>query len=181
MPMLTDNFDCVEDAGHLPASHEVPPENAKRLLEIANSIGDACIDLFNISSRIDAKGRQADGPKTELPFLEVSRIVYDQRRKRNEIFGDDTLFGEPAWDIILDLLAKELEGKKSSVKSVCVGSCVPHTTALRWISILEQKGLIVREDDADDLRRTFIRLTPDGLTKATMALESMYASIQAAM
>lgn len=180
MSELSD-FECVEDVGHLSTAADAPQANAKRLFEIANSIGDAFINLYNVYSPIDAKDVRGDGPMAEVPILQMSRIVHDQRRKRNEIFGDDSLFGEPAWDIILDLLANELAGKKSSVKSVCIGSCVPHTTALRWISILEQKGLIVREDDADDRRRTFIRFTPDGLTKATKAMGEMFKSIQSAM
>jgi DNA-binding MarR family transcriptional regulator len=37
---------------------------------------------------------------------------------------------------------------------------VPSTTALRWIKELEARGLVTREDDAADARRSFLALSP---------------------
>ena len=78
------------------------------------------------------------------------------------MFGDETLFGEPAWDILLDLFAAAVHNKRVAVTSACIGAAVPSTTALRWIKVLEDKGLILREDDTADARRTFVRLSPQG-------------------
>jgi DNA-binding MarR family transcriptional regulator len=48
------------------------------------------------------------------------------------------------------------------VTSACIGSAVPATTALRWISILERQGLLMREADPGDARRVYVRLSPRG-------------------
>ena len=47
----------------------------------------------------------------------------------NEEHDDnDELFGEPAWDILLDLYIANVENKPVSVSSACIGSAAPPTT-----------------------------------------------------
>lgn len=80
------------------------------------------------------------------------------RRRREKAFGGD-LFGEPAWDILLELYAAEHAQRKLSVSSVCYVSAVPATTALRWIQRLEKDGWLERAEDPLDGRRSWIQLT----------------------
>lgn len=94
--------------------------------------------------------------------LACARYLYRLRRLRNRVFEDPDLFGEPAWDMLLDLYIAANEGKRVSVTSACIGAAVPTTTALRWIGILEQRGLLRREADTLDGRRIFVRLTEHG-------------------
>ncbi len=94
-----------------------------------------------------------------------ARRTYSERRLRDGIFSDPQLFGEPAWDMLLDIALAEAKGERLSVTSVCIGSCVPLTTALRWLSILEDRDLVRRELDSEDARRFFVRLTPGGIRK----------------
>lgn len=96
---------------------------------------------------------------------EQARIIYRSRRMRPRIFSDDGLFGEPAWDILLDLFIAESARKPLSVTSACIGAAVPTSTALRWIAILEERGFLSRENDPADARRVFLRLTGQGYAK----------------
>jgi hypothetical protein len=81
------------------------------------------------------------------------------RRHRDKIFGSG-FFGEPAWDMLLDLFLARAKGLRPvSVTSLCIASSVPSTTALRWIGFMVQQGLLVRDSDPLDRRRVFIRLT----------------------
>lgn len=98
-------------------------------------------------------------------WAEVARSAYRERRRRGEVFNDPTLFGEPAWDIMLDLFIAAKERKRLPVTSACIGAAVPVTTALRWLTVLEDKGLILRENDTADARRVFVRLSTDGYEK----------------
>ena len=82
------------------------------------------------------------------------------RRKREALFGVPGLFGEPAWDMLLDLYLADFDGKRLSVTGACIGSAVPVTTALRWLDRLDEAGLITREGDARDGRRTHVQITP---------------------
>ncbi|QFT77818.1 winged helix DNA-binding protein [Erythrobacter sp. THAF29] len=93
----------------------------------------------------------------------IARAIYDNRRKRDGIFGTSELFGEPAWDILLDLYVAEAEGKAVSVSSACIGSASPSTTGLRWLGVLSEAGLVAREHDPEDQRRVLVRLSAKGL------------------
>ena len=83
--------------------------------------------------------------------------LIDARRKRDAMFADID-FGEPAWDILLDLYVQHVEGRGVSVTGLCVAAAVPATTALRWINVMVERGHLSREPDAHDRRRVFIRL-----------------------
>ncbi|WP_260923499.1 winged helix DNA-binding protein [Novosphingobium sp. 9] len=95
-------------------------------------------------------------------WVELARQTYDDRRRRTKIFQSESLFGEPAWDILLDLFIAIKERRRVSVTSACIGSAVPSTTALRWITILEKQGFLVREADPGDARRVYVKLSAKG-------------------
>ena len=97
----------------------------------------------------------------QLSSTLAARLVYRERRRRQQFF-DNKLFGEPAWDILLDLYAAAENGRPVYVTDACVAADAPLTTALRWISVLENAGLIVREADKADARRILVRLSADG-------------------
>lgn len=94
------------------------------------------------------------GP-ADLPFI---RAMIRARRLRDERFPAG-LFADPAWDILLDLMAARLERKQVTVSSLCVAAAVPPTTALRWIGVLTERGLLVRAADAADRRRAYLGLS----------------------
>jgi DNA-binding MarR family transcriptional regulator len=96
---------------------------------------------------------------SEQPISEMEvRALLKLRRNRDHFFGED-LFADPAWDILLELYAASLGQFRVSVTSLCAGAAVPATTALRWISHLEQKGMINRKADPTDGRRHFLMLS----------------------
>ena len=101
----------------------------------------------------------------DVRWLRHARRTYRNRRTRGTLFGDETMFGEPAWDILLDLFIAAKEGKRVPVTSACIGAAVPTTTALRWLTILEERGLVLREADTSDARRIFVRLSTDAYAK----------------
>lgn len=98
------------------------------------------------------------------PTSKVSRVlrILKLRQARQNIFGE-RLFGEPAWDMFLQLYASTLCGKKECISSLCLASGVPSTTALRWIVHLDRDGWIEKHADPFDRRRTFVRPTQKGL------------------
>ncbi len=98
-------------------------------------------------------------PEARLAF---ARETYAIRRRRDRHLPGD-LFGEPTWDILLDLYVATRENRPVPTTSACIGADVPPTTALRWLRILEARGLVEREEDGRDGRRTFVRLSAQGL------------------
>lgn len=140
-----------------------------RLIGIANELLAMAREL-EMASQDDVAPARTVGPTPHAPltgqdhpvWVELARQTYDDRRRRNKIFQSEELFGEPAWDILLDLFIAAKERRRVSVTSACIGSAVPSTTALRWISILERHGLLSREADPGDARRVYVRLSPRG-------------------
>jgi len=108
---------------------------------------------------------QDEGGPTRIDAEQV-RAVLRARRLRDQILSPD-LFADPAWDILLDLMASHLEGVKVSVSSLCIAAAVPPTTALRWIRQLTESGLLVRHADPADGRRIFIALSTEGVDAVT--------------
>lgn len=152
---------------------------ARRLIAAANELLAIAHELerkedslapINASACYNAK----DSPA----WAEVARSSYRERRRRGEVFSDPTLFGEPAWDIMLDLFIAAKERKRLPVTSACIGAAVPVTTALRWLTVLEDKGLIIRENDAADARRVFVRLSTDGYEKMISYFSSVAGNMR---
>ncbi len=107
-------------------------------------------------------GKQQGLQRPSRNHLALARKTYALRRKRGAIFSNPDLFGEPAWDILLDLFIAHAEGKNVSVSSACIGSAAPATTGLRWLGVLADEGLIERQPDPEDNRRVMVHLTPTG-------------------
>jgi len=107
--------------------------------------------------RNDAMAFRMDGDTVETDAAEIRRVIR-ARRMRAEFFEGD-LFADPAWDMLLDLYAAELEHRQISVSSLCIAAAVPPTTALRWIGTLNEAGLFDRKADPSDRRRAYIALS----------------------
>lgn len=92
----------------------------------------------------------------------AAKAEYDARVLRTSFF-DDAFFAEPAWDILLDLYIQQFQGHRTSITSACIAARAPATTALRWIGLLYEAGLVNRRRDNEDCRRWFLELTAKGL------------------
>ena len=106
--------------------------------------------------------RYAAGPRPLAASVEISardvRNAIRARRMRDQLFGGG-LFEDPAWDMLLDLFAAELERTQVSVSSLCIAAAVAPTTALRWIARMTEAGLFERKPDPFDRRRAFMVLS----------------------
>ena len=97
-------------------------------------------------------------PEPEAIRAEDVRAIIRLRRQRDALFPVD-LFADPAWDIMLDLMAARIERLKVAVSSLCIAAAVPPTTALRWIRTMTDLGILRRVADPTDGRRVFIELS----------------------
>jgi hypothetical protein len=111
-------------------------------------------------------------PKHEDDAVATAKRLYSFRRRRDSVLAAG-LFGEPAWDLLLELFIAEAEGRRLSISHACAAAAAPNTTGIRWIKELESRKLVLREDDPDDARRSYIRLTGAGRT----ALERLLREI----
>ena len=112
----------------------------------------------------------------ENRYLRWAKAVYIARRQRDAAAGLAGLFGEPAWDILLDVYIAQQSRREIQVSSVCIEAGVPSTTILRWLARLELEGLIYRASDTVDGRRRYVRLTPSGEALMARMLDAMNRS-----
>jgi hypothetical protein len=114
---------------------------------------------------------EGSGPHPSLRLLssddlragaEQAKLVrkIQRARSRRTDFLSTTLFGEPAWDMLLELFASAIEQKRVTVGELCIASNVPQTTALRWIDVLVREELVTRRSDPLDARRVHLELMP---------------------
>lgn len=96
------------------------------------------------------------------------------RRLRTEFFDRD-LFGEPGWDILLDLFQRQLNQHRTSVTKLATVAGVPATTVVRWLHAMERRGLIQKNPDHMDSRRVFVSLTEECIE----LLQAYFASLEA--
>ena len=94
--------------------------------------------------------------------LRRAKSILKLRAQRDTYFDAD-LFGEPIWDMLLDLFVAHMEGTTITTTSLCIASRVPQTTALRYISVMQEKRLIVSRKNEDDARMRILELTPQAL------------------
>lgn len=145
--------------------------------------GSATTELRGVSKpSAEERANVADSvdPAVVARHLTIAREIYAERRRRHRFLPAD-LFGEPTWDILIDLYIAYREDRRVPTTSSCIGAHVPPTTALRWLRILEARDLVEREDDGRDGRRTFVRLTPQGLTAMDATFASFHTSFSRAI
>jgi DNA-binding transcriptional ArsR family regulator len=135
------------------------------LQQLSQEVGRIAATLAQLSED-DAAAMVAVKPvadeATEGPGVDAATIrsMIRARRLRDQYFRGD-LFADPAWDMLLDLMAARLEKNRVAVSSLCIAAAVPATTALRWIKALTDSGLFVRSADPRDGRRVYIELSDD--------------------
>lgn len=94
-------------------------------------------------------------------LVELARGILASRRKLAERF-DPALFANPGLDIMLFLFAAGVHGATVTTNACCAAAGVPRTTALRWIKLLQDRGMVQGSDDATDRRVTMLALTVQG-------------------
>ena len=139
-----------------------PNDDAGRLLELSEEVSRIAGSLTRLSIGLRASlQRVCPSSKPNEPHVLLKRIrwLIDARRKRASYVAPD-LMGEPAWDILLDLLRAELSYERPTVSSTCSAAGVPESTGLRWLNALEQRGLVLRQGDRRHANGTFLVLSP---------------------
>jgi predicted transcriptional regulator len=94
----------------------------------------------------------------------IATWLYSERIYRSGQFNP-ALFGEPAWDMLLDLFIQKVAGRRVCTTSLCLGANVPQTTGLRYIALLEEEGLVIRSDAMDDKRLSLVDFTAEGFKR----------------
>ncbi|WP_246027268.1 hypothetical protein [Novosphingobium umbonatum] len=114
------------------SANDLPMEDrlkalAHSLIAMANELGEAGQQA---ESHAHADRPAMLAPRARQDLGDLALRTYRERRRRNEIFADDTLFGEPAWDILLDLfVAGEKNKRVAGYQRLYRFGCAQHNGA----------------------------------------------------
>ena len=149
------------------------PARAERLRALADETAGIARSLAGMAEAAAHAAAEEQAPAREMDAPAIRGIIR-ARRLRDRFFAG-ALFADPAWDMLLDLMAARLEGRTVSVSSLCIAAAVPPTTALRWIQALVEGGLFERRADPMDGRRAFVVLSDAGAQAMSGYLEARAA------
>ena len=158
--------DTVKEAVRLQRLADEVARIARSLAELAEPGGGEAREAFSDGMIGYRVGPVVPRPEPEAVRADDIRTIIRLRRQRDRLFSGD-LFADPAWDMMLDLMAARIERLRVAVSSLCIAAAVPPTTALRWIKTLTDIGIFVRVADPTDGRRVFIELS-DGASRAIL-------------
>lgn len=97
--------------------------------------------------------------------------LFRERRFRTEYFSDSDVFGEPAWDILLHLFQGHAYGRSIKIESIALATGLPATASLRWLEVLEKKGLVFAYREENEIGQIYVRLSSKGLQDMTRYLD----------
>ena len=150
----------------------------EEVARIAAALASLSSEALGTAGGVVSDGKRGFAAEPASPLTaEVLRAAIRVRRMRERFF-DAALFADPAWDMLLDLMAARIEGEGVAVSSLCIAAAVPPTTALRWIRTMTETGLFIRRADPLDGRRIFIELSEEaaeGVTAYFAAVRGMGA------
>lgn len=193
LPIVVVTGDAEGDAAGLLLDFRIlgflaPDARLESLMALLETGGPLLADAgarFDPDSRIAALRRDAERVAAALAELanegstpaslavDAPRIrAHIKARRLRERFFAAEMFADPAWDILLDLAAARLEGRRVSVSSLCIAATVPTTTGLRWIKTMIDQKMLVRSSDPTDARRAFIAMETGTAAAMTACLEA---------
>jgi len=134
--------------------------------------GSASGGMDDIVRRLDALLRTVAEAPSPVPApssfrsgkLEAAKREWESRRLRERLFGA-VLFGDCAWDIVLDLFIAQEEGREVTLAGVCQATELDESVVLRSLATLIEAGLIIRLVGASHLRGVNIALSEAALAR----------------
>ncbi|WP_156172096.1 hypothetical protein [Aurantiacibacter gangjinensis] len=164
--------------------HDKRLKQAARLQENANALSNQAMALSQLAEDLLADiedpdmdhrwlGQRLDFENEMLLAASAERMYRDRAARRS--FFPQELFAEPAWDVLLDLFAKEVRGQRVPIGKAIAASHAPHATALRHINSLVDAEMIERRGNDDDQRVALLSLTKEARRSMRAYLRSKAA------
>jgi hypothetical protein len=129
------------------------------LLNRAQEAEELAHYLLDFASKLRSQPSAGEQPRLFWPESRgamskaVAGILTLRNRRAKHI--DASLFGEPAWDMLLTLFKAHLSQTDLTVEQVCKSGCPYETTSRRWLAVLVDHCLVeVTSDGRYELQRT---------------------------
>ena len=117
-------------------------------------------DPTSADQQLEGAARPA-ADTSRAALIARAREEFGNRRRRTSIF-ERSMFGEPAWDMLLALYILDVSGQRQTTGALMQFSGAPITTARRWLDYLVGNELVLRSPHPTDQRVMFVNLTEKG-------------------
>ncbi|MFM7403297.1 MAG: MarR family winged helix-turn-helix transcriptional regulator, partial [Erythrobacter sp.] len=175
---LTENWTSDCGGGLTPAHGDIPSETmldtimgqlsgaelrclGTALLKLADAVDDSW-DPHEVRSTYFWLSKAGKIERRSFQLAQVAMRIRATARKRTRHLSGEW-FGEPAWNMLLELFIQFAGGARVSTKSLIIASEVADTTALRVIDRLVEASLVERSPSKVDKRVTLVSLTREGV------------------
>ena len=128
---------------------------------------------------LDQRYQLEPAPRARLSeVLETAAIARSimRARARRRSFFEQSMFSEPAWDILLELFVEYAAQRRIQTSAIGASASIPLTTTLRWLNILSANGLIERTNDRLDCRRVLVSMSEQGASAMAQYIRSLQES-----
>ena len=133
-----------------------PDAEPERQLPLNEKVGRI---LHSLAASTFAKS-SSDNNRLDVPEEVVSAAIRAWRERACYLPAE--LFSDPAWGMLLELLHAEIENRQVSLRRVCKASAASTPSAIRWLKVLEDRDLVIRQADPLNSRNEFLELSPKG-------------------
>jgi DNA-binding MarR family transcriptional regulator len=148
----------------------VSTKDSRLFVQLSRHDAQDAMRLLNILASSLAQDIHPMNDRAAL--VDAARRSITRRKLRTAIFPD-AIFGEPAWDMLLELYARGSDNEPDVQNLLAELSGIPTTTAIRWMDYLEEQQLIRRDVHPFNGQHPVIRLTE----KAKAIMDCYFAQV----
>ncbi len=102
----------------------------------------------------------------------AEKYLHWGRLKSRSLDTGNGLFADSCWIMCLDIYVCDLKDERVTVSAIAHSSGIPMTTAMRYINVMAEQGLIVKTPNPADNRMVFVSASDDCRNKIEALLSS---------
>ncbi|SIN63361.1 IclR helix-turn-helix domain-containing protein [Parasphingorhabdus marina DSM 22363] len=95
------------------------------------------------SDKADRNQNAVSNHESADPIKDLAKMILLQNRKRKQ-FMQQLDWGEPGWDLLLDLFVAESERMDSSATALAERNNMPLSSVRRYLALLVERGLLTQ-------------------------------------
>lgn len=133
-----------------------PDAEPERRLPLNEKVGRILHTLARSSFAKDL----SEGDRLDVPEEVVGAAIRAWRERSCYLPAE--LFSDPAWGMLIELLHAEIGKRRVSLSRLCKASAASTPSAIRWLKVLEDRELVIRQADPLISGNAFVELTPKG-------------------
>ena len=143
------------------------------LAELRSTIEQANQRFESLDKRIGDSNRRisedpiffdADLNSPDLIARAEKYLQWGRLRSRTLDTGNG-LFADACWNMCLDVYICGLKDERVTVSAIAHSSGIPMTTAMRYINVMVEQGLIEKAPNPADNRMIFVSVSPECIDK----------------